>query len=134
MTDTPLPFIFTGDEFVSVTSKARKNSVDMEFRVTDAAGCSNSAYFTVSYFVGINELGETNLVVYPNPAKDIIHVDGSEVATRIDLIDMTGKTVYSDTPNSAKFQFGVTTYAEGVYFLNLYTEKGLTTMRVVINR
>lgn len=103
--------------------------------VTDAAGCTSSAYFIVSFYVGLNEVdGESNLIVYPNPAKDVVNVEMTEVATRVDFIDMMGKTVYSDTPNSNNFQVGVTTLAEGVYFINIYSESGMTTMRIVLNR
>jgi hypothetical protein len=105
--------------------------------ITDANGCSHTASFIVSFSVGISELADENAIsIYPNPAKDMIFIELGEKdkADRFVLIDMTGKIVYEEAPNSNKFEVDVKFLADGLYFASIYQGDNIITKKVVINR
>lgn len=103
--------------------------------VTDAAGCSNSAYFTVGATTGLDEEnGQETIVVYPNPANDFIKIEMPKPSDKIEMIDMTGKVIYTAVPENTKFQLQVADLSEGVYFINVYSDGTVNRIKVVINR
>ena len=85
---------------------------------------------------GINEQGTASIDVYPNPAKDLIHVkthlDG-EVILRV--VDLTGKVVYeslsstdSETATIATSMFG----GSGIYTLQVIQNDNVSNIKIVI--
>ena len=44
--------------------------------------------------LAINELAENQLAVYPNPAADKLFVEGIETGAEIEIIHLTGQSVY----------------------------------------
>ncbi len=95
------------------------------------------------YYAGINELKVLGdeLKVYPNPAKDILNVEGLLVNenSSIAITDMLGKEVLnrSLTPALSKGEgvtIDVSSLSEGVYNLSISTTEGVVNKRVVIER
>lgn len=78
-----------------------------------------------AYFVGVdeNQEGANNLTVYPNPANNVIYIDGVDEynCKEILIYDLTGKAVkqysYSNTLN-------VNDLNDGVYFLKVVDNNG----------
>lgn len=65
---------------------------------------------------GLQQLGKTNLFrVYPNPAKDILHVETSGTAT-FSLVDQSGKILLTTSINS-KGSINISGMAGGWYYL-----------------
>lgn len=105
--------------------------------VTDANNCSFTNAFVVEYPVGLTDLSvKDELSIYPNPAKDVITVSlgTSKICDRFQLVNMTGKIIYEENPNSNKFDVDVKFYAKGLYFINIYSGKEVITKKIVINR
>lgn len=94
----------------------------------DYTGHSSSTS-TIVYFddfvlaggtVGI-EMVETNnslIMAYPNPAHDMVNFNllGTD-ASMMEVVDMTGKLVYSQTNLDVKFRLDVSDYNNGAYFV-----------------
>ncbi|MGB1040643.1 MAG: T9SS type A sorting domain-containing protein, partial [Flavobacteriales bacterium] len=78
---------------------------------------------------------ENNLInlftIYPNPANSVIRITSSndlKIKSAI-IIDLTGKVVL--TSNNSFSEIDIQKLPKGMYFLELNTEKGITTMRFV---
>lgn len=93
--------------------------------------CANpataSACVTMHVATSVNQLGNTEFKVYPNPAKETLTVEGLAANTTIQLIDVLGKVVYHTISQSA----GTTTIpakqlATGNYILKLTSAEGKT--------
>ncbi len=90
--------------------------------------------------VGIDTPGNTdkNWLVYPNPATQILYVkNGSapvEGNTRLELINAIGQVLHTESFSGISKSIDLSTYANGVYFVKLVTEKESTIKRVVISR
>ena len=77
---------------------------------------------------GTNPL-KTNLIkVYPNPAKDYLVIDFGNYASmagyEINILDVTGKSVYSSAINKASETIDLNTWTgKGVYFIKIYDKQ-----------
>lgn len=77
--------------------------------------------------------GDFLVSMYPNPAKEqvSIRIDGVSGKVSVALIDMSGRTVMSDTMESSEIQFNVSALAKGTYFVRLNGE-GISTVRKLV--
>lgn len=92
----------------------------------DAAGNYETSTVTWLYATpapaSINEISNSKLSLYPNPANDIINIDIESVVENVVITDLAGKTVYTanktinNTVNVSKLDAG--TYVINVYSAN----------------
>lgn len=80
--------------------------------------------------VGLEQ--ESNFHVYPNPVTDELHVDLSESAATIHILDMIGKPLLTKSANGGKHVFDVRGFAKGMYLLKIEGQT-LTTKRILKN-
>lgn len=79
--------------------------------------------------LSVAQFDNADMRIYPNPAKDIIHLEGVD-ASQATLIDMTGKRV--KVWNDVSGQLNVNDINAGVYILRVNSEEKTFTTRVVI--
>ena len=77
--------------------------------------------------VGIDETGKAAVMVYPNPAKDLVFVKSSSTVISISIADAGGKTVYSGNET----RIDISGLADGVYFIRTVTEKGTSNIKFI---
>ncbi|MEJ8804394.1 thiol protease/hemagglutinin PrtT [Pontibacter sp. H249] len=87
--------------------------------------------------LGESSAGEA-IVVYPNPVKDRIIVDLSTFEGQLEkakLVSMQGKVVLiKNMLDSGRSELSVGSVPEGLYILQLYTNKGIITRKIIIAR
>jgi len=109
------------------------------FTVTDGNGTilasggvftdeDGDAFKTGGGVLAINDLA-SNLSIYPNPVKDVLTIEGNY--TSVDVFDMFGKLVLSSEYTK---NINVSTLANGIYMLNITTEKGIQTQKITITK
>ena len=91
-------------------------------------GCVDTSACTVITTVGVTETGfGAGLVVYPNPTKGTVSIDGLQSATPIRILSSRGElvaaTVIEPTDNRVDFS----QYPAGVYYIQL----GDKTMKIL---
>lgn len=69
-----------------------------------------------------NELNQ-NVSIYPNPVKSHIHLNTDEIIESMNIVDLYGKTIMSNI--AVNTTIDVTNLSNGIYFLQLSTDKGL---------
>ena len=76
--------------------------------------------------------------VYPNPAQDELIVELNDVyeVERLEFVDFLGKihNITTFSKNNNKLFIDVSYYNSGVYTLNIKTDRGLNTARIIIER
>ncbi len=89
--------------------------------------------------VAERETKKTKILLYPNPAFDLVHVDfqgfNGMDDPRIRLLNLGGQTVKTfrfEKQNSSSFELRVGNLKNGVYFLEISTEEKQTLQKVVI--
>ena len=105
---------------------------------TDAAGNTQTCSFdvTVNAAVGISNLSQNGITIYPNPTNGILTVNFSKFSNfgkvGIAITDITGKTIKNFQINSfSNFQIDISHVQNGIYFLKIETENGVYTQKII---
>jgi hypothetical protein len=85
--------------------------------------------FMISTSVSDNTV--SGLVIYPNPAENVLTVTCAEPISSINLYDISGRMVTSFSVNAPHVQLNLASLNSGVYFIKVQTEKGSTMNRII---
>ena len=84
---------------------------------------------------GISDLGSdrTNLLsVFPNPANDKLFIQTNGISIlKIELVDFTGKLVYTSNSLNQNNGIDISGLANGIYFVKAYTANRILTTKVI---
>lgn len=114
-------------------------SADYNLIATGGTGCySDTAFVKVILTndgVGVDEVGMDNVVVYPNPASDVININASNVQ-RVEMFSVDGRKVYdcSYSNHNGPLQMSTEGIEAGVYALRIISANGIKEMKIVVNK
>ncbi len=98
---------------------------------TPVNDATNFSIVVTDCSVGLNELNDASVSIYPNPATDNFTVK-SKLAAKISLIGIDGKNIETKTVNNnTEVNFDLTNLNSGVYFLHVSNANGLSTFKVI---
>lgn len=106
--------------------------------VIDGNGCINSDTVEVTIIVGLtdNQIA-SGMMIYPNPTASKLNINlGKTVNAIITLTDIQGQILMTDKVNNASDAvrtYDVTTYAKGIYFLNITSGGQTSTSKVIVH-
>lgn len=88
-------------------------------------------------FAGLTELYEikndVNVTLYPNPSNGIFSVKSESLISKIEIINVIGKTIYSSEINSNQTIIDFSKQAKGIYFYQVQTkDNNISTGKLVI--
>jgi hypothetical protein len=94
---------------------------------------SEDGLFSVINIVkGSGSLIEETLSVYPNPASDLLNINSNKQILKVKILNYTGQIVAENKFNSKEVIINTSVYNPGIYFIQIETEKGISTKKVVI--
>lgn len=70
------------------------------------------------------EFGSLGLIIYPNPANELLNIQGLEMGSKIELYDVMGRLVLQQECNSTTTKQDVEYLTSGVYTLKITTKEG----------
>lgn len=79
--------------------------------------------------VGIEDVANVKVEIYPNPTTDRLNIECGQTISRIEVLDVAGRTVMSQNGNVNSIN--TKALAEGVYMLRVMTEAGVTAQKFV---
>ncbi len=98
--------------------------------VSDSAGCDSSSTITVNVRqggVGIEEIVSSNILAYPNPVSDYLHLHLKEAMdglVRIEIVDGLGQVMTESTQvmldKDMDLTIDMTGFAAGIYVCKIY--------------
>ncbi len=97
--------------------------------IDDTLSYQDSCYAACANPIGINELQQPTLSIYPNPTSSELTIETEESITKIEIIDITGKTIKTITPSLNRIN--VTELPEGVYFIRIISEENIITHKFI---
>ena len=87
-------------------------------------GSNTASKDIVIVTTGISEAVMEGFEIYPNPAKDVLYINISKHdVKKIELVDIVGKLVYANNNVNINNKVDLAKFAEGVYFIRLYTSE-----------
>jgi hypothetical protein len=97
---------------------------------------SDTVYFInviVGIFTGIHEAVNTpRYLVYPVPAREVLNVVSESFLMRYNLFDLSGRSVSGGRLEGLETRIGTAGLQRGVYLLELISEGGRSTQKIVI--
>jgi len=111
---------------------AAMGSDTVTYPLCGAGNTNGCAVAGIEQVTGIN----SQISVYPNPAKDVINVNGLPIneETHIQIIDMFGNFVMEYITSAKATNIDVSVLSEGVYNLSIANKEGVSNKRVVIEK
>ena len=91
---------------------------------------TNTATSTVA-LLGVNTFENTSVNVTPNPTKNIVHITSKGNITSVQLFDLQGRILETMTANEEAVDFDLSLKGSGVYFVKVYTAKGVKVEKVI---
>ena len=83
--------------------------------------------------VGINNLTNSSISIYPNPANDLVNVVSTTSIKTIEVLNYIGQTIYMNKSVDAKqMQLNVSSFKAGVYFVKITTGTGIKTTKITV--
>ena len=79
---------------------------------------------------GLKELSAKTHILYPNPAKELFHVNNLKEGTKVQLIDITGRAI--ELQSIGNSQFSISGIRSGIYTVQFGTDKGIQSQTLVI--
>lgn len=77
--------------------------------------------------VGIEDVDNVNVSVYPNPANDVLNIEGEGIQN-VELLDVNGRTVLTNANGGS---LNISNLATGVYVVRVITNNGISTQKIV---
>lgn len=94
--------------------------------------CGTDTYSSVVSMVGVDDLVNSTLMVFPNPTSDFLSIQGIDQVgeiQKIEVLSTMGQLILS--VNEFKDALNVSTLPSGVYFLNVVHAKGSETIKFI---
>lgn len=139
--DNNLDYIVTQWEWVDLSSLGAIDSLVFMLNSSDVGGfgMNTPAFFCMDNFndqtVSVKEIAQRNeVLIYPNPAKNSIYFNTKNAIDIVEIVDVTGKVVLSETNLPVGNQnIDITSLTNGIYFVRIINKNTISTSRIVKN-
>jgi hypothetical protein len=99
------------------------------------AASSIAKNFKVDVVLGIEPQNGVGLTLSPNPTKGILNVRSESVLKQLSVTNLLGVEVQrQDGLNTLEHQLNLADQSQGLYILNVATEKGKSTFRIIVTK
>ena len=82
--------------------------------------------------VGVVETMDNTIAIYPNPATDVVNITSDNNIKSITVYNNVGQIVTVENVESNIYRINTSDFETGIYFLQLETEEGMISKRVII--
>ncbi|MFA8449972.1 MAG: T9SS type A sorting domain-containing protein [Bacteroidales bacterium] len=101
--------------------------------------CEGSAYphkdslATPYGYVGMNDLMVSdNLMVYPNPTEDKLHIVSNEVIDRVQVVSALGQLIHVEDVNSDKHDLDMSSQPAGLYLIKIEMNEKVVIKKITV--
>ena len=123
----PIEPIGIDNDSISFTDCPQCYSTFMQVIAADSYGCSAISDPNYWFCEGIEEVYGSKISLYPNPATNFVHIEnsGSQQIKQLTVVDIDGRTMLSETPNSHSPTLSVQSLPAGVYYCQIVLPNGI---------
>ncbi len=77
---------------------------------------------------------ENNYFIFPNPAKNEIHISNLSKGSTLRITDITGKILYSTITDNEQKTINITSFATGIYIVNMEDNGTIINKKFIVNK
>ena len=92
---------------------------------------TNTTY-NINQVLNTSEINAETIVMYPNPTGNSVRFNGAEIL-EVQMYDLAGKLVLTST-QPANNEISVSELNNGLYQVQIFTQKGLSTQKLVVKK
>lgn len=82
--------------------------------------------------VGMNDQTKATVMIYPNPVTDVVNVSASSNIRVVQIYNLLGQVVLSQTADSKKISINTTDLKSGVYDLKVILSDGSLDKKIIV--
>jgi hypothetical protein len=122
------PFIVDEVDFITTTPTTNAAVSEIIYDNLTVKATPEEALLNVSEVIA-----EGSFSVYPNPAKNVLNISNTinAVVNNVVLTDLNGRVVKSQNLNTVEGQVNISDLATGIYMMNVNTDKGSITKKII---
>lgn len=98
----------------------------------DFGGSATTVIKNINPSSGLETLDNTQVIVYPNPAKDQLTIAAGMKMNRIEFVTVAGQTMFTQIVNNNTANLQLTGVSSGMYFVKIYAETGIVVKQVIV--
>lgn len=113
---------------------AAEGTYTVTLTVTNECGTDSFTQDVSPSYVGLNEVANEELKMYPNPtSSDVTIVLPSSMTqnVHVTLLDLNGREIASKTTNSSEVTFNLSNQPSGVYLIQVAGDEGILNKRLI---
>ena len=74
-----------------------------------------------------------NVVIYPNPAQDVLHIQSNVEINRIIIYNSVGNLIFVSSTSGQEFNFNTRNWSSGLYIIQIQTINGIINTKVLVH-
>ena len=80
----------------------------------------------------VQPASEQDLLIYPNPAKNIVKIKMAGAMKTIQLYNIEGEMVKSVNPGSSEYDLDISSYSSGMYYIRVFSASEWLVRKLII--
>lgn len=96
-------------------------------------GCRIIKSFSLSQLLSNNSFSSFEVVIQPNPVKDVLNLSADKTIKEVKIINLLGQELYSKSFDEQEVQVDLLHFSNGTYIVKINTTDGFKTVKVVKN-
>ncbi|NDP28105.1 MAG: family 16 glycosylhydrolase [Flavobacterium sp.] len=118
----------------TITGQTNGSTINYAVKFAFAGGLAVTKYFSYvigsSCSLGIESLSELKQFYYPNPCKNILHLQLLDDQNQIILLDVLGRKLVEDVVKSSH-NLDMSNFKSGIYFLKVKNSHGIQNVKII---
>ena len=120
------------DEFTAITNADRNDLVQLIFSSDMGTVYYDNIYFHKNTSLSINNIVSTSFNAYPNPTENNWTISTQDILMHtINIYDVLGNKISSISPNNNKTIIDGSNLSKGVYFAQIKTSDGISSIKLI---
>ncbi len=118
------------DHWVDVDNPSRDFNTDNPRTIVVSTDVTYIAVFTD--VVGIEDNDTSEILIFPNPASDIVEISANENITRIEVVSAAGQVLHETEVNEESVSINVKNLPSGTYFVRIFSNSNVIVKKLVV--
>jgi len=119
-------YSYDAEDIIESTETFQYNTNLTQWLVSDVIN-----YYYIQDITGLCEIIDANIVAFPNPVSEYLNFQSDKNIECVQIMDISGKMVFSQLCNGQKIQIDFSGFNSGVYFVKIQQTEGFKNIQII---